>query len=81
MAQQTDETKIAVISKDIEYIKKDVGEIKDGIKNLSGYFVSKQEFNDFVKGEFATVKKIVYGFVSMILVAVVGAILALVLNQ
>ena len=79
MTQQTDDTKIAVISKDIEYIKSDVKEIKEGIKNLSGVFVSQQEFKDFKNGDFANIKRIVYGGGGLILTAVAGAGLSLIL--
>jgi hypothetical protein len=58
-----------ILKNDIEYIKKDVTEIKE---RLEGQFVSKDEFEP--------VKKIVYGLVGIILVAVVGALIALVVR-
>ena len=59
---------IEVISNDITYIRDDVKEIKD---NLRSSYVSKDEFDP--------VKKIVYGLVGLILVAVMGAVLGLVI--
>ena len=59
---------IEVISNDITYIRDDVKEIKD---NLRSSYVSKDEFDP--------VKKIVYGLVGLILVAVMVAVLGLVI--
>jgi len=60
---------ITVVHNDITNIKEDVKEIKDTIKN------------DFItETEFDPVKKVVYGLVAIILVAVVGALVALILK-
>jgi len=68
--EKSDEVQIAVMATDISYIKKSVEEI------------SKKIGEDFVtKDEFEPVKRIVYGLVGLILVAVVGAVLALVIIQ
>ncbi len=67
---QSDETKLAVIATDISYIKTDVADIK---RNQSLNFVSKDEFEP--------IKRIVYGVVGLILVAVVGAVVSLVVRQ
>lgn len=53
----------------LEYIKRDVADIKT---RLDAQYVTVQEFEP--------VKKIVYGMVGLILVAVVGAIIALVIK-
>ena len=58
------------MAKDIEYIKADVAEIK-----------TKMEANYVTREEFDPVKKIVYGLVSIILVAVVGALITLVIRK
>jgi len=63
------EARIAVMANNVEYIKKDIDEIKERLSN-----------NFVVKEEFEPVKKIVYGLVSLVLIAVVGAIVALVVN-
>lgn len=59
-----------VIANDIGYIKDDVKEIK---ATLSHQYVSKDEFEP--------IKRIVYGVVGLILVAVVGALVSLVVTQ
>jgi len=60
---------IDVIATKIEYIARDINDIK-----------SKLEKNYVTRDEFAPIKQIVYGMVSVILLAVVGAIVALVLK-
>jgi len=64
------DTSFAVISNDISYIRRDVSEIK---QRLEGDYVTKEQF--------APIQKLVYGLVSLILVAVVGALMALVLQR
>ena len=64
-----DDVKLAVIQNDMTYLKDKVNSIDTKIS--SGY-VSKEEFEP--------IKKIVYGVVSLILIAVVGAIVALVVG-
>lgn len=59
---------IDVIANDISYIKRDVIEIKTRMEN-----------NYVTREEFEPIKKIVYGLVSLILVTVVVAVLALVI--
>jgi hypothetical protein len=61
-------TDLAVIANDISYIKGQIVEIK---QKLEGEYVTHDEFEP--------VKKVVYGLVSLILVAVVGALLGLVI--
>jgi hypothetical protein len=62
-------TTIAVIKTNVEYIKNEVTEIKC---KLEKDFVTNDQFDP--------IKKIVYGMVSLVLVAVVGAVLALVIQ-
>lgn len=66
---QSDQTKLAVITTKLEYIIKKVDDIE---KNQHSNFVSKDEFEP--------IKRIVYGLVGLILVAVVGAMVSLVLR-
>lgn len=54
----------------LDYIQRDVADIK---KRLDDNYVTTQEFEP--------VKKIVYGLVALILVAVVGAVVALVIQS
>lgn len=69
MPNQSDETKLAVIQTDLTYIKEKLNAVDN---KVSSYYVSKEEFEP--------IKKIVYGLVSLILVAVVGALVALVVG-
>lgn len=55
----------------LEYIKRDIGEIKATLKENDTKYVSQKEFDP--------VRRIVYGLVSLILVAVVGAVVAIVI--
>ena len=69
MADQSDETKLAVIQTDLTYIKEKLNAVDN---KVSSHYVSKEEFEP--------IKKIVYGLVSLILIAVVGALVALVVG-
>ena len=65
---------------DIDYMKKDIGEIK---VKLDSHYVTKEEFdtiknNHVTKEQFGPVKNIVYGMVGTVLLAVLGALIALV---
>lgn len=64
-----DDIKLAVLQNDMTYIKEKLNDID--LKVSSGY-VTKEEFEP--------IKKIVYGVVSLILTAVIGAIVALVVG-
>lgn len=70
MTQNTrDDIKLAVIQTDLTYIKEKLNAVDT---KVSSNYVSKEEFEP--------IKKIVYGMVSLILVAVVGALVALVIG-
>lgn len=69
MPDQSDETKLAVIQTDLTYIKEKLNAVDN---KVSSHYVSKEEFEP--------IKKIVYGMVGLILVAVVGALVALVVG-
>ena len=56
------------LEKDIEYIKRDVGEIKD---RLSIHYVTQQEFEP--------IKRIVYGLVGLVLFSFASAVVGLVI--
>lgn len=64
-----DDIKLAILQTDMAYIKEKLNDIDQKVS--SGY-VSKEEFEP--------IKKIVYGVVSLILTAVIGAIVALVVG-
>ena len=59
----------ALLKKDLEYIKLQVNQLREDIHS------------EYVrKSEFQPVQKLVYGLVSLILVSVVGALLALIIQ-
>lgn len=66
----TNSDNIEVIATRIEYIQRDVADIR---QKLEGDYVTEDEF--------APIKKIVYGMVGAILLTVLGAFLTLVLRQ
>jgi ABC-type uncharacterized transport system ATPase subunit len=61
-----------VIEATLEFIKRDIGEIKSAMKEIREDFITRAEFEP--------VKRIVYGMVTLILTAVVGALIALVVQ-
>ncbi len=69
MPEQSDETKLAIMQNDLTYIKEKLNTVDN---KVSTHYVSKEEFEP--------IKKIVYGVVSLILVGVVGALVALVVG-
>lgn len=69
MPDQTAETKLAVMQTDLTYIKEKLNAVDN---KVSSHYVSKEEFEP--------IRKIVYGMVSLILIAVVGALVALVVG-
>jgi hypothetical protein len=73
MAPESNNTKQALMAKDISQIRGDLAEIKEDIKQLKGEFVTRNEF--------MPIKQIVYGAVALILVAVIGGLLTLVLRS
>lgn len=67
--RDTSETKIALIQQDISYMKDKLDNVD---KKISIHYVSREEFEP--------IKKIVYGMVGLVLVAVVGALISLVVK-
>jgi chaperonin cofactor prefoldin len=66
----TDDVKLAVIQNDMQYLKEKLDRVDT---KLSSSYITKEEFEP--------IKRIVYGMVGLILVAVVGAMVSLVLKQ
>lgn len=64
------ETSLALIKQDITYIKHNVRDIRGKLENE---YITKESFDP--------VKRIVYGLVTLILIAVVMAILALIIQK
>lgn len=75
--KETQSTKIALIQKDIGFIKETMKDMKDSVgdvkEQLGSQYVSKDEFEP--------IKKLVYGVVGLFLTGIVGAILALVIRS
>lgn len=69
-SEESLETCLALIKKDLNYIKDKVDDIED-----------KVEGNYVTKTEFQPIKQIVYGMVAIILVGVIGGLLTLILRQ
>ena len=65
---------------DIELLKKDLVSIQKGISNIESE-LAEIKGEKVSKDEFLPVQKIVYGFTSMILIAVVTALIALVVRN
>lgn len=95
MATQTNETKLALMQKDVEYIKKELGEVKiyvqngfekiqtnfeDDQKEGQKNYVARDEF-EAVKEEVSAIKRGAIVVVGTIVTGVLAAILKLVLIQ
>jgi hypothetical protein len=63
-------------SQNIDVIAYKINDIQEDVKDIK----AKLEANYVTKEQFDPVKKIVYGMVSVILLAVIGAVVALVLR-
>lgn len=73
---------LAVNTSETANIKGSITEIKTDIREIKADFVNRREFNDglgAIRSELNPLKKIIYGLVSVILIAVIGAIVQLVL--
>lgn len=69
--ENTDERiTLATLKTDLEYIKRDISEIKS---TLRADYVTREEFSP--------IKSIVYGLVGIVLTSVIGALVALVIRQ
>jgi hypothetical protein len=68
--KNTNTENIDVIATKIDYIQRDVADIK-----------AKLEADYVTQDEFEPIKKIVYGMVGVVLLAVIGALIALVVRQ
>lgn len=63
----SDDTKIALIGRDITYIVKDIAEIKAEIKAGNANALPRMEFETFKSTDFANIKRLVYGAVGLLL--------------
>lgn len=71
-AKAATDANAALLGLDIGYIKRDIAEIKESIKSLSGEYITR--------GEFQPVQRIVYGLISVLGIATFGAIIKLILK-
>ena len=69
-------TSVALIVKDIGYIKDSIKEVKDSVKEIEDCLNEKY----VTKVEFSPVKFITFGFVGIIITAVLGSLIALVVQ-
>lgn len=68
----------------LDYIQRDIGEIKRDIKEIKSDYISRREFEDVIKTvreEFAPYKKFIIAIISLFGVAIVGALLNLVIKK
>ena len=72
----TVKTAVALIVKDISYIKNNIKEVKDSVKEIEDCLNEKY----VTKVEFSPVKFITFGFVGIIITAVLGSLIALVVQ-
>lgn len=68
--RDSSDTKIALIQQDISYMKDKLDNVD---QKISTHYVSRDEFEP--------IKRIVYGMVGLILIAVVGALVSLVIRS
>lgn len=65
-----EEVTLSRIKSDLEYIKRDISEIKNTLK---ADYVTREEFSP--------IKSIIYGLVALLLTGIVGALIALVIDK
>lgn len=77
------------LATEMKYLNKSIEKIDKGLEDLNtkmnqsndkldGKYMSKEDFKTFVEGDFKNIRALVYGFVGLVLTAVVVAIVALV---
>lgn len=67
---ESENTQIALMANDLGYVRKSIDVLTDKIDK-----------NYVTKDEFEPIRKLVYGMVGLILVAVVGAVMTLILRK
>jgi len=76
MANQTQGERLSAMAVSIDNIEKDIDEIK---KKLDADYIT-QDKHALLEDKVARLEKLVYGMVSIILIAVIGAVVSLVLG-
>ena len=73
---QSEEAIIAVMANDIATVKRDVKTTNDLLSNT---YVTKDQ-HELTKDRLARIEKIVYTFLGVVLLAVLGAVMTIILN-
>ena len=75
-----EDTQIALMAKDIDYIRKSIDDLR---KSMSEDYAKKSQvetlqtdFKNFKEGDYKYVRALVFGFVSLILLAFIGVVIA-----
>lgn len=84
MAKRAHDSEInaAVVANDISYIKKDLSEIKQGIKDMSGVYISRRELKEHLDPITEKVEGLIANqrlVITTIVIAVLGGIMSLIL--
>jgi hypothetical protein len=61
-------TQLATLTANVTTMSRDINDIKEDIKDLKGQYVTTDQF--------FPIRNLVYGFVTLILIAVIGAIIS-----
>ncbi len=83
MTEIIDQPPNSALNVKLDYMQRDIKEIKDDVKDIKNEYVSRREFTDSVKAireEISPLKKFVYAIISVLGIAVLGAILNMVLK-
>lgn len=68
----------------LDYLQRDVREIKSDIKEIKNDYVARREFNETIKDvreSIKPLKQFVYGIITIMGVAIIGALLNLILKR
>jgi len=74
---------LAVNTNETANIKSSIADIKSDMKEIKNDFVTRREYDEAlkeIKNQISPLKKLIYGFIATILVAVVGSILKLIIK-
>lgn len=71
---------IESLAVDVKYIRENIDECKVDIREVKKIVNENYLTKDVFEAEFKPVRNLVYGMVAIVLVAVIGAIIALVIN-
>lgn len=75
---------LSVNTNETSNIKATVNEIKTTVKEIQNNYITRREHDSdlsAIREEISPIRKFVYGLISVVLLAVIGAVLALVVRQ